>query len=309
MSAYNQEFNRDNIVLRYITVATLAELQNKVYYYNQVDEDTQVKVPVPFYYSITGNERLLLDVFKFGAEENGEAIGDYEVVPRGMLQMTSGTIESGNMTNKFVRSEFVREFEGQLKTYSLETAFLPITMTFDCRVICSNNTEMLKVTESVMSKLYKATHFQVDLGMMRVQASMEVPEDYGQNRLFEFGLNDKKEFEVTFSIEVKSFMPVFEGGILLAEIAEMTKDTADNPNRDGIGMFRNGEIRFGGVIQQANYTIDDMSKAPSDAAFSNLTQPPASDAPPFLEGEVDTAPEQPEDPNSEQYRNQSGEEG
>jgi hypothetical protein len=182
-------------------------------------------------------------------------------------------------------------------------------MTFDCRVICSNNTEMLKVTESVMSKLYKATHFQVDLGMMRVQASMEVPEDYGQNRLFEFGLNDKKEFEVTFSIEVKSFMPVFEGGILLAEIAEMTKDTADNPNRDGIGMFRNGEIRFGGVIQQANYTIDDMSKAPSDAAFSNLTQPPASDAPPFLEGEVDTAPEQPEDPNSEQYRNQSGEEG
>ena len=67
MSAYNQEFNRDNIVLRYITVATLAELQNKVYYYNQVDEDTQVKVPVPFYYSVSGNERLLLDVFKFGA--------------------------------------------------------------------------------------------------------------------------------------------------------------------------------------------------------------------------------------------------
>jgi hypothetical protein len=309
MSAYNQEFNRDNIVLRYITVATLAELQNKVYYYNQVDEDTQVKVPVPFYYSVTGNERLLLDVFTFGAKESGKAEGDYEVVPRGMLQMTGGTIESGNMTNKFVRSEFVREFGGQLKTYSLETAFLPITMSFDCRVICSNNTEMLKVTESVMSKLYKATHFQVDLGMMRVQASMEVPEDYGQNRLFEFGLNDKKEFEVTFSIEVKSFMPVFEGGILLAEIAEMTKDTADNPNRDGIGMFRNGEIRFGGVIQQANYSIDDMSKAPSNAAFSNLTQPPASDAPPFLEGETDTAPEQPEDSNSEQYRNQSGKEG
>lgn len=306
MSAYNQEFNRDNIVLRYITVATLAELQNKVYYYNQVDEDTQVKVPVPFYYSVSGNERLLLDVFKFGAEENGEAIGDYEVVPRGMLQMTGGAIESGNMTNKFVRSEFVREFESQLKTYSLETAFLPITMTFDCTVICSNNTEMLKVTESVMSKLYKATHFQVDLGMMRVQASMEVPEDYGQNRLFEFGLNDKKEFEVTFSIDVKSFMPVFEGGILLAEIIEMTKDTPFNPNRDGIGMFRNGEIRFGGVIQQANYMVDDMSKAPSNAAFSNLSQTPASDAPSFLESEITTAPQQSENLYSKEYRNKSG---
>ncbi len=305
MSAYNQEFNRDNIVLRYITVATLAELRNKVYYYNQTDEDTSVKIDIPFYYSITGNERLLLDVFKFGAEENGEAIGDYEVVPRGMLQMTAGSIDSGSMTNKFVRSEFVREFEGQLKTYSLETSFLPVNLSFDCRVICSNNTEMLKATESVISKLYKTTHFQVDLGMMRVQASLEVPEDYGQNRLFEFSLNDKKEFEVTFPIEVKSFMPVFEGGILLSEIVEMTKDTADNPNRDGIGMFRNGEIRFGGVIQQANYTVDHMSNAPSDAAFSNLTTPPAPDQDPFLQDNINTAPEPPENTNSEEYRNKS----
>ena len=75
-----------------------------------------------------------MDVFKFGAEENGEAIGDYEVVPRGMLQMTAGSIDSGSMTNKFVRSEFVREFEGQLKTYSLETSFLPVNLS--CLSFC-----------------------------------------------------------------------------------------------------------------------------------------------------------------------------
>ena len=82
---------------------------------------------------------------------------------------------------------------------------------------------MLKVTESIMSKLYKATFFQIDLGMMRVQASLEVPEDYSQERLFEYAFNDKKEFNVTFPIEVKTFMPVFENGILLSEIIEMTR--------------------------------------------------------------------------------------
>ena len=101
-------------------------------------------------------------------------------------------------------------------------------------------------------------------------------------------------------------MPVFEGGILLAEIIEMTKDTPFNPNRDGIGMFRNGEIRFGGVIQQANYMVDDMSKAPSNAAFSNLNPTPASDAPPFLESEITTAPQQSENLYSKEYRNKSG---
>ena len=54
MSAYNQEFNKDNTILRYIIVALLAELKDKVYYYNQIDEDTLKKIPVPFFYSITG---------------------------------------------------------------------------------------------------------------------------------------------------------------------------------------------------------------------------------------------------------------
>ena len=55
MSTYNQEFNRDNVILRYIIVATLAELRDKIYFYNRTSEDTQVKIPVPFYYSVTGN--------------------------------------------------------------------------------------------------------------------------------------------------------------------------------------------------------------------------------------------------------------
>ena len=65
MSAYNQEFNSDNIVLRYVIVATLAELREKVYFYNRISEDEQVKIQLPFYYSVSGNERFLLDVFKF----------------------------------------------------------------------------------------------------------------------------------------------------------------------------------------------------------------------------------------------------
>ena len=59
MSAYNQEYNKDNTILRYLVVSMLAELSKKVYYYNQVDEDTLKKIEVPFFYSISGNERFL----------------------------------------------------------------------------------------------------------------------------------------------------------------------------------------------------------------------------------------------------------
>ena len=165
MSSYNQEFNKDNTVLRYVIVATLAELKNKVFYYNRIDEDTLHKINVPFYYSVTGDERFLMDNFLYDAVASGKAIGDYEVVPRGVLQLSSLAIDSGSQTNKFIRGEFVREVNGELRTFSLDTNFLPLNLTFGVTIVCSNNLEMLKVTESILSKLYKNTTYSVDLGM------------------------------------------------------------------------------------------------------------------------------------------------
>ena len=312
MSAYNQEFNKDNTILRYLVVSMLAELSKKVYYYNQVDEDTLQKVEVPFYYSISGNERFLLDNFMFDAEANGKAIGDYEVVPRGIVQMNSLAIDSSAQTNKFTRAEFVREYEGVLKTFSLETNFLPITMGFSVTLICSNNLEMLKVSESVMSKLYKGTLFSCDLGMMRVQASMSVPEDYSQDRLFEWGLNDKKEFQVTFDIELKSFMPVFSSGILLAEIDLLTKQSIQaNPNAAGVGLLRSnaeGEIGiyFGGVFQKFQFSEDNIVKAPIENVVSNksyIDPNSLKTGGPYTEDEITSADIDPETEESRSYRN------
>jgi len=318
MSAYNQEYNKDNTILRYLVVSMLAELKDKVYYYNQIDEDTLKKIPVPFYYSISGNERFLLDNFMFDTEAEGKAIGDYEVVPRGIVQMNSLSINSDSQTNKFTRAEFVREWDGVLKTFSLETNFLPITMGFSVTLVCSNNLEMLKVSEAVMSKLYKGTLFSCDLGMMRVQASVSVPEDYSQERLFEWGLNDKKEFQVTFDMELRSFMPVFESGILLPEIDFITREAIkNNPDAVGVGQFRCGAdgqigIYFGGVFQKFKFTDENILKAPDQSMLSNLSYNDPSKVQtggPYDEREIDSAPKKKETTESKSYRNANNDEG
>ena len=316
MSAYNQEFNKDNTILRYIIVALLAELKDKVYYYNQIDEDTLKKIPVPFFYSITGDGRFLMDNFLFDAEATGKAIGDYEVVPRGIIQLTGISIDSGNQTNKFARGEFVQEWEGILKTFSMETNFLPLTMTFDCTVVCSSNLEMLKVTESLMSKIYKNTLFQIDLGMMRVSGTFAVPEDYTQNRLFEFQLNDKKEWSVTFPIEVASFMPVFEQGILIPELSLMTKSAIKaNPTAQGVGMLRSGVnnelgIYFGGIFQKFEYTEDSILKVQPTGTYSNkgyINPDAIQTGGPYLDSSITSAPIVPESLKSLNYRNAKAE--
>jgi len=311
VSAYNEEFNKDNVVLRYIIVALLAELKSKIYYYNQVDEDTKRKIEIPFYYSVTGNERFLLDNFLYDTTAEGKAVGDYEVVPRGIVQLTGMSIQSSNLTNKFVRAQLVKELEGQLKTFSLMTAFVPITLTMDTTIVCSNNLEMLKATEAIISRLYKAQAFQVDLGMFKVQAVMQVPEDYSQERLFEYALNDKKEWNVTFSIEVQSFLPVFEHGIPLNEITLLVKDSEKNPDRDGIGVFRQGAIYFGNVLEEIEHNIDDIRKSPYEGVRSNMNYVNPDiihTGPPYGEDSIDADKPEVEEGESKQYRNAGGKE-
>lgn len=254
MSLYNQEYNKDNVVLRYIVVATLAELKSQLYYYNLVD-DTRVKVEIPFYYSTTGEERFLQDNFVYDTVEQGKAIGDYEVVPRGVMQLQGFSINTDEITNKYVNAKYtVLCKDGIIRTLLAETNFIPITINFDVSIVLTNTLEILKVSEALVSKLYKTTLYYVDLGMCTMQAALTIPEDFTEEKPFEFQLDTKKEYTITFSAEVKSFLPVFHKGISFNHIANMVDKFVDkNPGNQDILTLRSNENEFcicaGGIIE------------------------------------------------------------
>ncbi len=278
MSAYNAEYNKDLSYIRHIIVALLNELNNKIYFYNVIDEDTKMKIDIPFYYSVTGQERFLLDKFLFDNIEEGKAIGDYERVPRGVIQLDSASIDSGALINKFVRTQIIRPYKGQLKTFALSTQAIPLSMNFTTTVIVNNNLELFKVTEALISRLYKNNLFYVDFGGFQAQSNFSLPEDLGQEQLFEYGFTDRKEFKVSFSLAVNSFIYVFEDGLQLAEIPMQVVETSNNSSLSGVGIYNGSGIYFGNVMESIENTIDDIRKAPlSDGEASNQGYNPLSD--------------------------------
>ncbi|MCM1218925.1 MAG: hypothetical protein NC548_30965 [Lachnospiraceae bacterium] len=250
---YNQKYNKDDVFTRSMIVCLLAELNKKIYYYNRLDNEEIEKVNVPCLYSITGGERFLRDEFYYDALEQGKAIGDYEKVPRCILSLGGISVNSGEQTNKYNRTKIVRTIRNKVRTLYLNVEWIPINLNFDCKVICSNNIELFKITECIISKIYKNPNFfKVDYGMFNVDASMSVPTDYTHERPQEFGLNDKKEFLINFTIEMKTLMPAFEHGLLLCEIDQMLQNLPDDES--GIVIFRPNEdgemeMQCGGVLE------------------------------------------------------------
>ena len=252
MSDYNQKYNKDDVFIRSMIVCLLAEMNKKMYIYNRIDGKPQ-KVPVPCLYSITGQERFLKDEFYYDALEQGKAFGDYEKVPRCMVNMTGFSVNAAEQTNKYNRTKIVRESQGVLRTLYLNVEWIPVTLSFDCKVVCANNIEVFKVMEMIVSKIYKnPNYFKVDFGMFNVDACLTVPPDYNHEIPQEFGFSEKKEFSTSFSVEMKSFIPAFEHGLLLCEIDELLLEVPKDAK--GIIEYRPDEfgvygMRAGGVME------------------------------------------------------------
>lgn len=246
MSAYNNEFNYHDSKIRSIIVSVLGEFQNKLKIRQYTDSNEYEEFIVPFFYSLTGADDFLLDHFMtpdYSELSSQELENNYEPIPRGVLTMTSLEIDAGSLINRHVRVSIpVKVDETTYKMYSYETMIVPVNLSFDIRIVCNSNIEMLKITEKLISDMYKTNNFYVDFGGYHVRGSMNLPESFEREQLFEFGFTDKKQYDITFSVEVSTSFPVFD---------------------------EKSEMFMGDRIESFESNIFDISVDPSQGMYSN----------------------------------------
>jgi len=223
MATYNLKYNKDDSVIRHILIGLLADLNKKLSFYRQITNDKRVVVDVPFYYSISGDENFMRDNFLFSTL-NGEncdpdptkANGNYDRIPRGIVTLTSLAVDPSKLVNKRNLGHYTRiNEEGNLQGFVSEFQMIPIVVGIDIEILLESQLDMFKVTESLITKMYRANTFQVDAGHLedgtyRIASEYAIPDDFGQERPIEFGFDDKGAHKVTFSIEVNSFIPAFD---------------------------------------------------------------------------------------------------
>lgn len=220
MATYNLKFNKDDSVVRHLIVGLLADLNKKVTFWRQLDNETRSLVDVPFYYSITGDENFVKDNFLFStangldcAPEPEKADGNYDTVPRGVVNMSSLSIDASKLINKRNRGNFSKMTDqGVLEGYQAEFELIPITIGADIEIILSSQLDIFKCSEEIIKKLYKSNQYNVEVGhldegLYRMAAYYAMPDEYSNERPVEYSFDDKGQYKITFSLEINSFIP------------------------------------------------------------------------------------------------------
>jgi hypothetical protein len=211
-SGFLEKYNIDEVFLRGVIIGLLRSLNEKLTY-TQINQQQEIlQVYIPFFYSLAGDESFLQDFYLDYLDCDGNspfAEGNYDIIPRGVINLSGVNIETSGLTNGFVRATYnLENTEGQMKAYSSYMTSIPLSMNFEVRMRADTLLDTFKIFQSVIQTFYKVFTYSFEFGGMRIPVQVGFPEQYQNDKQIEFSyLNSQKYIETTFSIAIETYYP------------------------------------------------------------------------------------------------------
>ena len=210
--AFNHKYNTDDVLLRAAIIGLVNELNNKISFENTWSDEKVELVRVPFFYSMAGDERFLQDAFSNWSDCYPDFLdGNTDPIPRGTLTMTGNSILSNNLTSRYVRGNYTKEVDGELKQYNSYINSIPVHLSFTAEIMVDSDIDSFKIIESAMAELYKTLVFSIKYKGFRIPTVAGFPESYASSKQFNFNYGTQDErTKVSFDIELETYLPIPE---------------------------------------------------------------------------------------------------
>ena len=204
-----QKFNFDDVFFRDLTVCVLDTLEGRLNWINRFSSG-DVSVSVPIYYSMTGDDRFLLDSFQDDiVSENRYVELNTDQIPRGHLTLTNFNIRSDEFRNPNVWLRSVVEDDTEVKKLLKQVRAIPITATYDLTILLKNEVDIFKCSQEIMNTLWLYKFMYFEYNYMNIDAIMLMPDTETIQIQREKNLKSDDTVKLTLSIEVQTYYPSF----------------------------------------------------------------------------------------------------
>lgn len=216
--------NSDDIFAREVIAGMLKTLNRRVVY-TQIWNESENKVEsitVPFFFDFgehNNSEKFIQDNYTFFGDDDCTEIGlkkisgNFDIYPRGILALSSCSIDAGNITNRFVMGRYNKLVDGEIKSFVSFLYSIPLTFTFKLEVRCETLTTMFKIEEAFRKYFYKNKTFYINYNGTRVPARCGMGESFTSDKgqTYAMGQFDtEKYFKLTMDLNVETYQPVFD---------------------------------------------------------------------------------------------------
>jgi hypothetical protein len=209
MRMIGEKFNFDEVFLRDLTICVLDTLEGRVKWTNRFTSG-DVQVNVPFYYSLTGDDRFLLDAFTDDIVSQNRFVElNTDQIPRGHVTLTSWVIRSDEFRNPNIWLRNVIEDNVEAKRVLNKLRAIPITATYDLQILLKSEVDVFKCSQAIMNTLWLYKYMYFEHNYMNIDAIMMQPDNNGIEIVREKNLKSDNTIKLTASLEVQTFYPAY----------------------------------------------------------------------------------------------------
>ncbi len=204
-----ERFNFEDVFFRDLTVCVLDTLEGQIKWINRFSSG-DVFVNVPFYYSLTGDERFLLDSFADDiVSENRFVELNSDMIPRGHLTMTGFNIKSDEFANPNVWLRMVVENEIEIRKVLAKVRAVPITVNYDLEILLSSEIDTFKCSQAVMDTLWLYKFMYFEYNFMNIDAVILMPDSSSIEMSREKNLSSDNNIKLKVTFTVETYYPAF----------------------------------------------------------------------------------------------------
>lgn len=204
-----ERFNFEDVFFRDLTVCVLDTLEGQVKWINRFSSGDRF-VQVPFYYSLTGDERFLLDSFSDDiVSENRFIELNTDQIPRGHLTMTGFNIKSDEFANPNVWLRMVVENELEIRKILARVRAIPITVNYELEILLNNEVDTFKCSQALMDTMWIYKYMYFEHNFMNIDAVILMPDTNSIEMSREKNLSSDNNIKLKCSFTVETYYPSF----------------------------------------------------------------------------------------------------
>jgi len=204
-----ERFNFEDVFFRDLTICVLDTLEGEIKWVNKFSSGDRV-VNVPFYYSMTGDERFLLDSFTDDVVSNSRYVDlNTDIIPRGHLTLTSYEIRADEFANPNVWLKMVVENSTEIRNMLTKVRAIPITVKYDLVMHLSSEIDTFKCSQAIMDTLWLYRYMYFEYNFMNIDAVMQIPDTNSIEINREKSLTSDNTIKLTVSFDVQTYYPAF----------------------------------------------------------------------------------------------------
>ena len=204
---FGNRFNYDDVFLRDLTACVLDTMENKIKWINRFSTG-DIHVVVPFYYSMSGDERFLFDTFTDDVLANNRYTDvNTDIIPRAHLTLTSWSPKGDEFANPNVWLRTIVENEVEMRKEMRRVRGLPILAKYDMTVLVNTEIDAFKCSQSIMNLLWMYKYMYFEYNFMHIDAFLQVPDDQTVEITREKDLSTDNTIKVSVSFDVHTYYP------------------------------------------------------------------------------------------------------